>query len=107
MTVLVVETWVVPPENQEKHKRLWEGYLKYMRKNPELFKEIKSLKLFTQTFGSISGAIVEVIEFDSLADKERLDNKLVKDKESIEFHKELEALKDATTVSMSAWEPFM
>jgi uncharacterized protein with von Willebrand factor type A (vWA) domain len=107
MTVFMVETWVVPQENQEKHKQLWEGYLEYIRKNKELFKEIKSLKLFTQTFGSISGAIVEVIEFDSLADKERLDSKLAKDRESSEFHNDLASVKDAATVSMSTWEPFM
>jgi uncharacterized protein with von Willebrand factor type A (vWA) domain len=107
MIVFMVETWVVPKENQEKHRRLWEGYLEYVRKNPELFKEMKSLKLFTQTFGTISGAIVEMIEFDSLADKERLDSKLAKDKESIKFHEELASLKDAATVSMSTWEPFM
>ena len=80
-------------------------YLKYKKENPTLFKEIKSWQLFTQTFGTISGVYVEQIEFDSFAEYEKCQTKLLKDKEFSKIEQEAMALIDTTTFSMNAWKP--
>jgi len=105
MTVFVVETYVVKPEKQVEFKSLLQRFLRYMKKNPTLFKEMKSWKLFTQTFGTISGAYVELVEYDSLAEHEKCHARLLKDKGFMKLYEEVMTLIDTTTFSMSAWEP--
>lgn len=104
-TIFVVETYVVRQEKQAEFKSLLKRYLKFMKENPTLFKEMKSWKLFTQTFGSISDAYVELIEYDSLADREKWHTRSLKDKEFMKIRQEAMTLIDATTFSRSAWEP--
>jgi hypothetical protein len=103
----MVETWVVKSEQKSRHRELWRGFLEYVKGNPELFEEMKSLRLYSQRFGNPSRAIVEVVEFDSLAAKEALDKRLSEDAECLRFHKELQTLKEASTVTMCAWEPYL
>jgi len=43
---------------QDEFMPLIQRYLKYIKENPERFKEIKSIKLFTQRFGGIFGAYI-------------------------------------------------
>lgn len=105
MTVLLVERWIVRPECQAEHAELWRSFREHIRRNPDLFKEIRSMRFYDQTFGTPSGAFVQVVEFDSLADKENLDKRLANDEESSRFHKELMKLKDPATVSACLWEP--
>jgi len=105
MTVFVVETYVVKQEKQAEFKSLLKRWLKFMKENPTLLKEMKSWKLFTQTFGSISGAYVEMVEYDSLAEYEKCQSRLLKDKEFMKLYQEAIALIDTTTFSKSTWEP--
>lgn len=103
MTVFIVFTYVVKPEKQAEFKSLLRKWRKYMKENKEKLKEMKSWKLYTQTFGSISGAYIEQVEYDSLAEHEKFNARLLKDKELSKLSQEAMALKD--TISMSAWEP--
>lgn len=105
MTVFVVETYVMKPEKQGGFKSLLQRFLGYMKENPALFKEMKSWKLFTQTFGGIFGAYVELIEFDSLAEREKCYTRLLKDKEFSRMYQEFMTHIDTATFSMSVWEP--
>jgi len=103
MTILVVSTWVVKPEKQEEFMQLWQRHLKYRKENPEMFKELKSFKLFTQTFGGISGAYVELVEYNSLADYEKLIAKISKDKGFMKMLQEFILLIDPDTLSENVW----
>jgi len=105
MTVLIHETYVVRPENQEKFMQLWKRFLEYMKENPETFKEVKSVKLYTQMFGGISGAYVELLEFDSLADHEKLHDRIFKDKEFMKLYQEIMPLFETGMSTTSAWKP--
>ncbi len=105
MTVFIIETFVVKPEKQSEFKSLMDKGLKYMKENPEKYKELKSWKMYTQTFGSISGAYIGQTEYDSLAEFEKLNARLSKDKESSKLSQEVNATIDMTTYTMSAWEP--
>lgn len=105
MTVFIVEMYVVKPEKQAAFKSLLRKWQKYMKENPEKLKEMKSWKLYTQTFGSISGAYIEQVEYGSLAEHEKCNARLLKDKEFSKLYQEAMALIDTATFSMSAWEP--
>ena len=105
ITVFIVSTYVVKPEKQAEFKSLLRKWQKYMKENPEKLKEMKSWKLYTQTFGSISGAYIEQVEYDSLAENEKCNARLLKDKEYLKLEQEAMALMDTATISMSAWEP--
>ena len=104
MAVLYIESWVVKPECQGEHDELWGEFMNYFQENPDLFREIISMRFYKQTFGSQTGAFVQVIEFDSLSQKENLDRRLSKDEESLRFHNDLIRLKDPATVSACMWE---
>jgi len=101
MTILVMGTWLVKPEKQAEFSRLWQRFLKYMKNNPKLFKEVKSLKFFTQTFGGIMGSHVELAEYESLADYEALHAKLKKNKEYAKLLQEFMLVVDPATITES------
>ena len=103
MTVFEVGQWLVKPEKQEEFTKLLKRYIKYMKENPKMFKEIKSFKIFTQTIGGISGTYIEMVEFNSLADYERLNKRMQKDKEVAKIDKEFMLLIEPTTLSSNIW----
>ena len=89
MSIYLLETWIIKPEDEEEHKLLWENYVDYMNKNPKLFSGIKSMRLCNKLPGNNLVTHTQIVEFDSLEDKELLDNKLSKDSKSIEFHQKV------------------
>jgi hypothetical protein len=80
MTVFKVETYVVKPEKQEEYMALVKKWVVYI-KNKEKCKELKSWKLFSQTILGTTGLYIEMGEFESLADYEKLMNRIARDKE--------------------------
>jgi hypothetical protein len=103
MTVFEVGQWMVKPEKQEEFTKLLKRILKYMKDNPKMFKEIKSVKIFTQTFGGMYGAYVELVEYDSLADYERSSKRMQKDEALAKMDKEFMLLIEPTTLSSNLW----
>jgi len=107
MSVFVVETCMVKPEKQERFRSLMQRVVKYKGENPELFKEVKSWKLFRKMFGGIAGAYVSMWEFENMADLEKCWAKEEKDERFTELHRELLQLIDPTTFSMRLWNSVM
>ncbi|MDH5783138.1 MAG: hypothetical protein OEZ35_05685 [Candidatus Bathyarchaeota archaeon] len=107
MNIFVVETCMVKPEKREQFKYLMQRVLKYKEKNPELFKEVKSWKLFKQMFGGMAGAYVSMWEFENLADLEKCWAKEEKDEGFMKMHQELLQLIEPATFSMKIWASAM
>jgi len=107
MGVVMVNTWVIKPEKQAEFKQMWKRYLKYVKENPEKFKELKSIKLFTQTFGGIYGAYVELVEYENLADYEKLIVRILKDEGFMKIFQELMLLMEPGTFSLNVWNSVM
>jgi hypothetical protein len=97
MTYLGVSTRVAKPERQADFMRFWTRCVDYMRRNPEMFRKVKSLKLCTQVFGGVSGAYVEMVEFESLTDQETLEKRLLQNEEAKRLFQEFNQFKDTTT----------
>jgi len=106
MSVFVVETYVVPPEKREKFKLLMQRLFEYEKENTKLFKEVRSLKLFTQVFGGITGEYIEMWEFESMTDLEKCWERENRDEKFMNIHKEFLQLIDPTTFSMKMWSSF-
>ena len=74
-----------------------------IKKNKKMFKELKSLKLFTQMFGGVYGAYVELGEYDSVADCDKLFVNLLKDEEWKKLYQKFISLIETGTYSISIW----
>jgi len=72
-----------------------------------LFEEVKSLKLFAQMFGDITGTYIEMWEFDSMADLEKCWGREDKDEGFMKIHKQFLQLIDPTAFSMKIWNAVM
>ena len=105
MSVFLVSTYVVKPDKQEEYKAMYRRLLEYMKENPEEVKELKSWKVFTQTFGDIYGKYMEIYEFDSMADYERFEERASKNKEYLEIFENQMLFFVPGTVSNSIWNP--
>lgn len=104
MTIFEVSTFVVMPEKEKEFTQLWQRLLKMIKKNKKMFKELKSLKLFTQMFGGVTGTYVELAEYDSLADYEKLDTRILKDEGFMKLYQKFGSLLQPGTISSSIWK---
>ena len=107
MSIYLIETWVIKPENEEKNDLLWEQFVKYMNDNPKLLSAIKSMKLYKKLTGKNFVTHVQIVEFNSLKDKEVLDKSLSKDRESVALNRKLMLVKDTVTTTEILCEPFL
>lgn len=103
MSVFVVEIYLVKPEKQGEYQSLIQRLLQYKRQNPQLFKEVKSFRLFHQMFGGLAGAYIEMWEFDSMSDLEKCWTKELKDEGFMKIHKEFMLLIVPDTFSINTW----
>jgi len=83
MAVFMVETYVIKPDKQAEFVEFGKKYVEWTKKRQDLFKEVKSWKLFAQVLGGNFGGYVEMWEFENLADGEKAMNRMMQDKEFI------------------------
>lgn len=81
MTIFKVESYVIKPERSEEYHAIVKEWTAYMKKNKEKCKELKSWKLFSKMIGDNVSACIEMWELESLADYEKLMNRIMQDKE--------------------------
>ena len=106
MTVFTVETYVVKPDKLGEFVAFVKNWKAWMKKRPELFKEMKSYKVYSNLLGGNWGGGAWMTEFDSLADVEKGFNKLMADKEFLtKMMPEWNALILPGTYSINVWTP--
>jgi hypothetical protein len=103
MTVLVFERWMVKPEKQVEHTQLMQTFRKYIKDNPEMSKNVRSIREYTQMLGGTNGMFIWLIEFDNLADYEKAELHMLTDEEGAKLYQEWYTLIDPTTVSVEVW----
>lgn len=94
---------VVKSEKMSEYAAWYKKYEAWTQGQPELFKEVKSLKLFNQVIGDSVGSYLEQWEFGSLADMERWLGKYSSNKEAAVWHQEWMAMIVPGTWSSSIW----
>ena len=103
MTILTVDKWMVKPEKQAEHKKLMQKFRKFMKDNAAMFKGMKPVGEYTQMFGGVSGMFVWLVEYDSLADLEKLSKRMERDEEVKKLMQEWMPLIDPASVSTNVW----
>jgi len=103
MSIFVFYKWVVKPEKQEEHRQLMQEWREYVKNNPEIYKEMKSWREFTQMFGCNCGSYIWLVEYDSIADYEKVPLKILKDEEAMKFQQNWMQFIDPISLSMDIW----
>ncbi len=107
MSVFAVVRYVVKSEKQTEFKALTRKYLEYL-KDPEKSKELKSWKLFVQTLGGIANTYIEMMEFDSVADVEKWNTRMMNNEEFMKnIYQEFMRIIEPTTYSRNVWNSVM
>jgi len=102
--VFVVVTYVVKPEKQAEFMPCMQRIYRYVKENPEKFKEWKSFKLLSHHMSfDIIGQYMELWEFENVADLEKCMTRLSKDKGWMKCMHEIASLIDPVTFSMNLW----
>jgi hypothetical protein len=94
----------VKPEKQEQYSQLIRKLDEYRKSNSELFKEVKSWKLFVQTFGEgTCGEYIEIREYDNSMEQTKSDTKFGKDKVFLKLYEELKLVTDPVSFKGRIW----
>jgi hypothetical protein len=102
-SLFIVDMYVVKTERQKEFLEYIQRFSKYKNENPKKFKECKSWKIFRQAFGSISGAYVEMMEFDNMAEAEKWGARMRKDEVMTKFREQFMPLIEVASHSTSLW----
>jgi len=101
----MVEIYIVKPDKLDEFAAVGKKYIEWTKKRPDLFKDVKSWKLFAQMIGGNYGGFVEMWEFENMADGEKHMNRMMQDKEFMtEFYPAFMALIVPGTHSMNVWK---
>ena len=103
MSIIMVETYVVHAEKSTEFTTLLDKFLKFKRAHTQLFKGLKSWKLYKQDYGQPAGMYIEMWEYKNLAQLEETDKRIFSNegmkKISTAFHK----LVEPATFSATIW----
>ena len=105
MSIYLFETWLVKPEHENRHNKIWEQYVNHMNSYPELFQGIKSMKLYKKLPGEGFATYIQMVEFSNLDEKVSLDLRLSKDEDSLAFKRRLMLFKDIEKTTETLCEP--
>jgi hypothetical protein len=103
MSIIMVETYVVHAEKSTEFTTLLNEFLKFKQAHPQLFKGVRSWKLYKQEYGQPAGMYIEMWEYENLAQLEETNSRIFSDegmkKISTAFHK----LVEPATFSAAIW----
>ena len=105
MTVFYVETYVVKPDKIFEYMAFTKKFEAYMNNREDLFKEVKSHKVFMHLIGGKVGEFVEMTEFENLTDLEKWVNKLMQSDFVTTIHPEFVSFQVAGAYSTAIWNP--
>ena len=105
MTVFTVERYVVKPDKLAEFTAFVKKFKAIVKRRPELCKEMKSYKIYSDQLGGNWGGGTWMTEYDSLADFEKCVKRAMGDKEFITIMAEWNALIVPGTYSINVWTP--
>ncbi len=103
MNIFWVENYVVRSGKQGEFTAWLQTLLKYKEDHPEVFKEVRSLKVFHREFGGISGSYVFMLEFDNMADLDKVATRMQQDEQFMKIGQAVELLYDPAAYSCEIW----
>jgi hypothetical protein len=106
MTIFLAETYVIKPDKLEEFSTLFKKFETYMKKHPDLFKEVKSHKVFSQLLGGNWGGYVEMTEFENLTSFEKWMTRIMQSDYMKTIYPEFMSLEVPGKHSMNIWNSF-
>jgi len=103
MSVITVETYVVRAEKSVEFTTLLREFLKFKKAHPQLFKGVKSWKLYKQDYGQPAGMYVEMWEYGNLAKLEEINKRIFSDERIKKINEAFHELVEPATFSSSIW----
>jgi hypothetical protein len=103
MSIISVETYVVRTEKSTEFAALLKEFVKFKKAHPQLFKGVKSWKLYKQSYGQPAGMYVEMWEFESLAKSEETNTRIFSDERMKKINAAFHKLVVPATFSASIW----
>ena len=103
MNIVYVSTYVVKYEKRTEFQALVKQFLKFKKANPKAFEGLKSFRLFQQEYGGVTGSYVEMWEFKSKEEMEKVTATMMRHKEMKDIDTEFNKIIDHTTLTASIW----
>jgi hypothetical protein len=103
MSIIVSETYVVRREKTIEFTALLEEFLKFKKAHPQLFKSVKSWKLYKQDYGQPTGMYIEMWEYENLAQLEETDKRIFSNEGMKKINSAFHKLVEPATFSASIW----
>ena len=106
MAVFLVETYVIKPDKLGEFTELYKKFEAYMKKRKDLFKEVKSHRIFSQLMGGSWGGYVEMTESESFSDFEKWMNKIMRSDYMKTIYPEFASIEVPGKHTMNTWNSF-
>ena len=103
MSIIMVETYVVHAEKTTEFTILLHEFLKFKKAHPQLFKGVKSWKLYKQDYGQPAGMYIEMWEFENLAQLEEINKRMFSDEGMVRIMTAFYKLVEPATQSATIW----
>jgi hypothetical protein len=103
MNIMFVLTYVVKYEKRTEFQTLVKRFLKLKKENPKAFDGLKSWRLFQREYGGVAGSYVEMWEFKSIQEMEKVTATMMKNEEMKAIDTEFHKIIDKTTFTESIW----
>ncbi len=103
MSIIAVETYVVCAEKSIDFTALLDEFLEFKKAHPDLFKGVKSWKLYKQDYGQPAGMYVEMWEYGNLAQLEEANRRIFSDERMKKINAAFHRLVVPATFSASIW----
>ena len=103
MSMMLVLTYMVKYENRTEFQTLVERFLKFKEGNPKIFDGLKSWRLFQREYGGVAGSYVEMWEYKSMKEMEKVNATMMEHKEMKEIDTEFKKMIEHTTFTQSIW----
>lgn len=105
MTVFLVRTYIVKPDKLRAHIDWGKKLIVLMKKQPNLFAGVKSMRVFSHKYGGKVGGYTAMWKFDNLVDAEKWERSFLDVKEEMSLRSEFLALIVPGSYSEYIWEP--
>ena len=108
MSFVSVRTYGIKDGKREEFHALMKKFQKIMKADPKVFEGLISFRLFEQEYGGVAGTYVEMCEFKSMENMEKMEKRIFEHKEIKELMTEWHKMKDHhTPITQSIWNTVM
>ena len=104
MTIFLIRTYTVKPDKLKEHNKWGKKLVALMKKKPELFSTVKSMRVFSHKYGGAVDGFTAMWGFESLAHVEGWENGFSEIPEEMSLRSEFMDLIIPGSFSVDIWK---